>query len=130
MTTTEKLAARIKVLREVNNYTQEYVANAIGVSTSTYGLLEKGEATFDIERTERIADLYKIQLLDLLKMINESILDNIKNNTLFNISEGAMTSNTLGSEEKIHFLKTIERLEKQNEKLMSLLDKLIDELCK
>ncbi len=41
MNITDICARKIKMLREANNYTQDYVANELDISQNAYSLIEK-----------------------------------------------------------------------------------------
>ena len=43
----EKLAQKLRELRKVNNYTQDYVAEVLGVVRQTYSHYETGKRTPD-----------------------------------------------------------------------------------
>lgn len=120
----EKLAIKLRVLREANNYTQEYVANVLDISPNTYSLLEKGQATLSVERIERLAGLYKVQLADLMNSSDQNFFGKITTaNGVWN--ETVNVHNTgIAEEERQLYKDTIARLEAQNNKLMLLLEKL------
>src|SRR5690606_28881981 len=50
MTLNRQLSNKIRILREINNYTQKYVANILEISQNTYSMIERGETrlTMDI----------------------------------------------------------------------------------
>lgn len=52
------LSNNIIMLRNLNGFTQEEVAEKIGISRQAYAKWEKGETTPDIERCMRLAELY------------------------------------------------------------------------
>lgn len=68
------LAQKIRILRDVYHYTQEYIANMIGVSPNTYCLMEKGEARFTIDRIDGICKIYEISTHDLLEADEKTIV--------------------------------------------------------
>lgn len=53
-------------LRKVNKYSQEYVAEQIGVSRQAVAKWETGESTPDIVNCKLLAELYKVSLDDLV----------------------------------------------------------------
>ncbi len=127
MNTSEKLAVRLRVLREVNNYTQEYVANVLEVSPNTYSLLEKGQATLSVDRIEKLAGLYKMSLVELISLADQNYVGTITHSGVF--SEVVNVHNTSITEEDRQLYKdTITRLEEQNSRLMALLEKLSGKL--
>lgn len=52
------LKENISMLRSVNGYSQEEVAEKIGVSRQAYAKWEKGETVPDVERCQKLAELY------------------------------------------------------------------------
>lgn len=52
------LNENITMLRNVNGYSQEEVAEKIGISRQAYAKWEKGESVPDVERCRKLAELY------------------------------------------------------------------------
>lgn len=52
------LRDNLLMLRNLHNYSQEEVAEKVGVSRQAYAKWEKGETSPDIERCQRLAELY------------------------------------------------------------------------
>ena len=65
------LSKRLKELRKVNNYTQDYVASALGVVRQTYSHYETGKRTPNSEALYKLAGLYKISVNDLIQLTME-----------------------------------------------------------
>jgi transcriptional regulator with XRE-family HTH domain len=61
------LPQKLKELRKVNNYTQDYVAEVLGVVRQTYSHYETGKRTPDAEVFYKLAGLYNISVDDLLQ---------------------------------------------------------------
>ncbi len=62
------LPQKLKELRKVNNYTQDYVAEVLGVVRQTYSHYETGKRTPDAEAVYKLAGLYNISVDDLLHL--------------------------------------------------------------
>ncbi|MCL2290466.1 MAG: helix-turn-helix domain-containing protein [Bacteroidetes bacterium] len=60
----------IKNIRELRNFSQEYVATEVGVSQSTYARIEGGTTIPKIDRLQRIADVLEVDLSTLLSTTN------------------------------------------------------------
>ncbi len=75
---------KIKLLRQARKWSQEYIAEKIGMSPNGYGALERGDSSITLERLEKIAQLLEIPLSDLC--------DDVGNN-VFNLA-GANNHNT------------------------------------
>ena len=66
------LKDNITALRNVCGYSQEEVAEKVGVSRQAYGKWEKGESVPDIERCQKLAQLYGVTI-DSLVNFSEQI---------------------------------------------------------
>ncbi len=128
MNTNEQLAKKLKLLREVHNYTQDYVASVLNISPNTYSLMEKGQATFSIQRIEVLADLYKMNIADFLRLNDQTIIHNITNSNGICSENVSINNNGLLEDERNLYKDVIDRLEQQNNKLLFILDKLSDKL--
>ena len=60
------LKENISMLRSVNEYSQEEVAEKIGVSRQAYAKWEKGETVPDVERCQKLAELYGVTIDSLV----------------------------------------------------------------
>lgn len=63
-----QLSVRLKELRKVNNYTQDYVASVLGVIRQTYSHYETGKRTPSTETLYKLAGLYNISVSDLIQL--------------------------------------------------------------
>ena len=64
------IGTNIKNIRELKNYSQEYVAGEIGISQSSYARIETGAAIPKIDRLQKIADVLEVDLSTLLSTTN------------------------------------------------------------
>lgn len=60
------LKENISMLRNVNGYSQEEVAEKIGISRQAYAKWEKGETVPDVERCQKLAELYGVTIDSLV----------------------------------------------------------------
>ena len=60
------LKDNILMLRNVNGYSQEEVAEEIGISRQAYAKWEKGETVPDVERCQKLAELYEVTIDSLI----------------------------------------------------------------
>lgn len=102
----------MRMLRETNGYTQEYVGSVLGIEQNTYSKLENGQIKLTVDRVKKLGELYNVDpeylFSDELQIINN------------NSGEGSKsyTSNTFNNENYI---------EGNESTLKSLYDKLIQE---
>jgi transcriptional regulator with XRE-family HTH domain len=61
----EDMAMKLRRIREIYGYSQEYVADRLGISQPAYWQKENGKRYPSDERLEQIADLYNLTVTDL-----------------------------------------------------------------
>lgn len=59
---TEKMPRRLKFLRDIHNYSQEYLAENLGISQTSYGNLERGNVPITLDKVGKIAETYKLSI--------------------------------------------------------------------
>ena len=57
---------KIRLIRETKGFTQEQVAEKLGVSPSAYGDVERGENDPKLSKLEKIAEILGVQLSELV----------------------------------------------------------------
>lgn len=60
---------QIKKMRKINDYTQEFVADKIGVTQTIYSQKENGKVKFSINEALKLAKLYDTTVEELFKDI-------------------------------------------------------------
>lgn len=115
----------LKILREINDYTQEYLAeDVLGISQTTYARLEQDPSKIKAEHAQKLADLYKVSIANLLSEAipiitfqPKSITENTTNGTTgYTHSQNIQVDETTVKALQVH----IEQLSKQNTELMEL----------
>lgn len=61
----EEIATKLRRIREIFGYSQDYVANRMGISQPAYWQKENGKRMPSEERFEQIAELYNLTVKDL-----------------------------------------------------------------
>jgi transcriptional regulator with XRE-family HTH domain len=61
-----KIGSRLRKLRMDKGYKQEYMADILEVSQKTYSNMENDKSSISIDTLKKIAEEYKIDLLELL----------------------------------------------------------------
>lgn len=74
----QKLGRKIKKLRELRNYSQEWMAEQLGIAQPTYSQLETEDSGLNADRLKKIADLLKITVSDI---------ENFDERMIFHISQ-------------------------------------------
>ena len=79
--TINDIARNIKQIRELKSFTQEHMANELGISQPAYVKIEQGLTVLKIDRLQKIADILEVDISTLLNTTN-----------IFNIIFHAQTS--------------------------------------
>lgn len=83
----ERLGEKLRILRESQGYSQEYLSKILKISPSAYARMERGETTMNITRLEEIAKIFHLTISQLM-----SIVEN--NNQVFHVTNN---HNSFGS---------------------------------
>lgn len=71
---------KIRTLRELNKWSQEYMAEKLGMTAGGYARIERGEVQLTINRLEQLAKIFQIDMWELLQPS--------RNGIIFQINEG------------------------------------------
>ena len=61
----------IKIIREMRNYTQEYVAEKLGMTQAGYCKIEKGISNLSLEKLNEIADILEVNVESIIQFESE-----------------------------------------------------------
>ena len=108
-----KIGSKLRKLRMEKGYKQEYMAEVLEISQKTYSNMENDKSSISLDTLKKIAQEYKIDLLELLKDDKVVIQNNSSNDTsTFN---GVIYNH---SDELIHQLK--ERIAVKDKTILDL----------
>jgi len=89
-----EIGVKVKRIREIRNYSQEYMAEKLGISQEAYSRLETGKTKMDLQRMNNIASILEIDPIILLSFDEGTVFNNC-------IQSGTNVTNYNGfSEEK------------------------------
>jgi transcriptional regulator with XRE-family HTH domain len=57
---------KIKSIRELKNYTQEYIADQLGITQAGYSKIEKGKTSLSLEKLEQLAVILELPLENII----------------------------------------------------------------
>jgi len=122
------IGTKLRKLRERQGYSQEYVANRIGVSQSTYHKLEAEQIRLTVERAKELADLYEID--PEYFYISEARAVYFNSGESYNAGIGSIEKNENGSKkidtELFEMLREeLAQSRKEREKLSVLVERLL-----
>lgn len=126
MTTTQE---NIRHLREQYNFSQDDMAEKLGMSKNGYGKIERGQSDLNLSRLEQIAKIFNVDISEVVKnkemvLIGEN-RDVVQNNYGANTGEEIEKLNLIiqHQQEKIDDLK---QLIAQKDEVITLLRKLTE----
>lgn len=64
------IGSNIKKIRELKSYSQEYIAQELGISQPSYARIENGTVSPKVARLQRIAGILKVELSVLFDTTN------------------------------------------------------------
>lgn len=68
------IATKLRKLREIYGYPQDYVAYQMGISQAAYSKKETGKTELSLTVLEQIAGLYQISMVDLIGLSLSDLL--------------------------------------------------------
>lgn len=114
----EQIHEMIRFLRKQKGYTQEAIANKLGLSLRAYSKIENGETNLTINRLTELTSIFGVTLADLFNYADEKTSNKQKENS-------DDLKNDLEKEEYIlqikHYQEIIKLLKEHNETLRKLL---------
>jgi transcriptional regulator with XRE-family HTH domain len=112
---------KIKSIRELKNYTQEYMADQLGVTQAGYSKIEKGKTILSYVKLVEIARILEVSVEDVISFDSERYFNSI-NTVKGNSNNGSILINSDNSaalkelyEDKIRLLEKL--LSKTEEEL-------------
>ncbi len=108
-----KIGNKIKKIRELKNYTQEYMADRLGINQSGYSRIENDTSDITLSQIDKLSEIFNIKVDDLLNFDEKFVFNNSNFNTFFGNYYNEMNE----KEKELHqrelelHLKTIKLLE-------------------
>lgn len=121
---------KIRKVRELKGFKQEYVAGKLGLSVTAYGNIERNESSLTFERLEEIAQALEVTVQDILNIPEQLNIHSVNNahqvgfnqNTTINDNRTCIDGEIEAYKLAISNLeKEVEYLRQQNLQLMELL---------
>lgn len=80
---------KIRALRELNNWSQEDMAERLNMSKNSYSRLERDERKLDLAKLEKLAAIFKIDIGELIASDDKELVLLIGTNNSNNPDYGA-----------------------------------------
>lgn len=120
---------KIRKVRELKGYKQEYVADKLGMSVTAYGNIERGDSSLSFDRLEEIASVMEVTVQDILNIPEQLNIHSISNSNNVGFNHTFNDYRVVDKESEAfkiaidNLQKEVEYLREQNRQLMELLAK-------
>lgn len=98
-----KVHEKIRTLREAKNWSQEEMAKRLNMSVNGYSKIERGETKAYIPKMEQIAEVFAVNLLELIPLDEKNVYL-FSNNNRDGYHIGSSPSDTLFENEKLQLI--------------------------
>lgn len=75
---------KLKQLRELKNFTQEHVAQQLGLTTRAYSKIESGETQLTINRLNEISKILDVDPIEAMGFDHKNVFNNCKQEGNYN----------------------------------------------
>jgi transcriptional regulator with XRE-family HTH domain len=118
-----KIGSKIKKLRELKNYTQEYMAHQLHLSVNGYGKIERNDVDVTIGRLEEIAKILETDVMQILAFDEKMIFNvNQGNNNIYGLFQTQKVATDEGFKQLIAHLQDENKfLRTENQRLTGLI---------
>ncbi len=112
------VAPKIKKIREIKGFSQEFMAKELGMSQSSYSRIEKDDNELNFKRLTEISKIFDIKPLDIINFDDKNVFNNTNNEVVINTGDYYAYS----KKEKELYETRITHLEKEVEFLRGLVN--------
>ena len=120
----KNIGEKIRELREKRNFTQEFMAQELDLTPNGYGKIERGDSKVTFDKLEKIANILKIKLADLIDLNGTAPnLDFYENKIENNHNVANIIICEISENERKLYEQQINFLKEENAYLRSLIDK-------
>ena len=110
-----EIGYKIKKIRELRNYSQEYIAERLGISQVSYSRVETGQTKMDLNRLQDIAKVLDIDPIFLLTFDDSVIFNNCNQ-----CGKTVHNYNALSEEQKLKIDIRLQQIETKIKKLEAI----------
>lgn len=109
------IGEKIKNIRELRNYTQDYVADKLGITQAGYSKIEKGTTSMNFEKLEKLAIILEVDIeyiinFDSYFFLQKEVLEKENNK---NINKNGTTINILHKDKVVLLEKLVVIMDSQ-----------------
>jgi transcriptional regulator with XRE-family HTH domain len=121
----KKIGNRIRLLRNFKNYSQENMAELLGMSLAGYSKIERGETDISVSKIEAIAKIFEMDINQFFTTFTDSssfLLHMSGSNSASQNHNKSATVNYYSDSDKI------QKLQKDVENLQNVIEKILSDL--
>lgn len=114
----QAVSEKIKNIRELRNYTQDYLAKQLGMTQAGYSKIESGKTDVTFSQLTGIAGVLGIKVEDLLSFDNQKFFNSFNTSNVRGSNNGSLTITRESGEIKNLYedkIRLLEKLLKTNE---------------
>jgi len=111
-----ELSKKIKSIRKLRSFTQETVAEKLGISTYSYAKIERGETDVKYSRLQQITKIMGIELEDLFSMDDKKVFNLSGDTNHIQLSQHVVESNSIERMESKYEQEKTQLIIKQQQK--------------
>lgn len=104
------IGQKIRKIRELKGFSQEYVANKLDLTQKAYSNIENGKTKLDFDRLEVIANIFEVDAFNILNFDEKALFNNFNHAT----QTGSFGVFYTSEEERKLYNGRIQQLEKEN----------------
>ena len=119
-----RVGNKIKKLRELRNFTQDHMADALQMSQAGYGKIERDETDISLSRLQQIAEVLKVGLNDLIGFDEKMVFYGAMNNHATANGGIFLSKDNFDNERKL-YEEQIKRLEADKAYLQEMLKDIV-----
>ncbi len=117
------IGRNISMYRKIRGVKAMELAKKLGLKEAAYTRYERGEVAITINMVRQVAEILKVDPLNLLSFAPANIVDNGNNSTNTVVAFHSSNWNTANDEQMKMTLKLVESVTILNEKLIALIDR-------
>lgn len=120
-----KIGEKLRKIRDLYGYKQEYIATHINLSISQYCKYERDETPITLEMLGKVCAIYNLSQLDFLKWDENSLFNPaVNNNPIVHKGRPLNTDTEISNKLFVQMQEEIAYLKAENQKLWTLVEKL------
>lgn len=123
------MASKISTLRKLNHLSQSDMAEKMNMSRNGYAKLERGETKINMERLQKIADIFQVDINEIMEKENHGLMWVIGDNNHSNLVQYPDNHTLTAENEKLNLIIQHQKeLLNQKEREIALLQSLVNAL--